>query len=60
MSAAPTALPGFVAAAGGEVQCGAPEMGSNSAIGSPPHGAAHVGGEGIGEVLAEHLLDEIE
>src|ERR1700692_3897499 len=27
---------------------------------SPPHGAAHAGGERIGQVLAEQLLDEIE
>src|ERR1700692_3059889 len=27
---------------------------------SPPHGAAHAGGERIGQVVAEQLLDEIE
>src|SRR5258708_5415829 len=27
---------------------------------SPPHGVAHAGGEGVGQVLAEQLLHEIE
>ena len=60
MSAEPAELPWSVAAWGGEVQCGTKEMESKPAIGSPPHGAAHVGGEGVGQVLAEQLLDEIE
>ena len=29
-------------------------------LGSSPHGVAHAGGKGVGQVLAEQLLDQIE